>query len=474
MSPVAPRAEQKTPYYHRSLDFEALWRSYPPAGEYVDQVHRLSRDELHHLQEQRFRTQVARAWEVPFYQRHWGASGIKPGDITRLEDLCRLPPYTVHDLRASIERAPPFGDQIGIDWDNAEPMPLVLQTSGGTTGLPRPMIYTPQDRETMNVLSSRRLWMQGVRPFDRVQVALTLGLANGGLLGREALWKYSGAIPIMTGSGAVTPTRRQIEILKAWGINVLVAFPAYLRHMALVARDEMQIPPDSLGIKSVLTHLGVEDRGRLESLWGAPVYDCYGTNECGAIAADCEHRNGMHVFEDAFVVEVADRETMTPAAPGEKGSVFLTTLFKYAAPVIRFDSGDISAIAPGTCPCGGTHMRLECIFGRNDGMVKLRGVNVFPEAIAAIVGAQAISNGEFICIVERAGADEHDEMTVLFEVVDSNTDRAAAEKTLATRLREALGVKLVVKAVGPGETDPYTGLSKTSKIKRVLNRRKSQ
>jgi phenylacetate-CoA ligase len=376
-------------------------------------------------------------------------------------------------VRAAIERAPPFGDQIGIDFDAADPIPLVLQTSGGTTGLPRPMIYTPQDRETMNILSGRRLWMQGVRPFDRVQVALTLGLSNGGLLGREALWKYTGAIPIMTGSGAVTPTRRQIEILKAWGINVVVAFPAYLRHMALVARDELALPPDRLGIKSVLTHLGVDDREQLEALWGAPVYDCYGTNECGAIAADCEHRSGMHVFEDAFVVEIADQETMVPTPTGEKGTVFMTTLFKYAAPVIRFDSGDISAIVPGKCACGGTHVRLERIFGRNDGMVKLRGVNVFPEAVGAIVGGDARANGEFVCIVERVGADEHDEMTVLVETADGTTDGAALEKGLATRFRDSLGVKLVVKAVGKGETDPYTGLSKTSKIKRVLDRRKS-
>lgn len=471
---MARREELKAPYYYRSLDFEELWRKYPPAGEYVERVHRLSRDELYGLQQQRFVSQVARAWEVPFYRHHWGAAGIQPGDIKSLEDLGRLPPYTVHDVRASIERAPPFGDQIGIDWDTADPIPLLLQTSGGTTGLPRPMIYTPQDRETMNILSGRRLWMQGVRPFDRVQVALTLGLANGGLLGREALWKYSGAIPIMTGSGAVTPTRRQIEIMKAWGINVLVGFPAYLRHMALVARDELQQPPERLGIKSVLTHLGVEDREQLEALWGAPVYDCYGTNECGAIAADCEHRKGMHVFEDAFVIEVADRETMAPAPTGGKGTVFLTTLFKYAAPVIRFDSGDISAIVPGNCPCGGTHVRLDRIFGRNDGMVKLRGVNVFPEAVGAIVGGDARSNGEFVCIVERAGADEHDEMTVLVEAADGNTDGAALERALAARLRESLGVKLLVKAVGKGETDPYTGLSRTSKIKRVLDRRKSQ
>jgi phenylacetate-CoA ligase len=351
-------------------------------------------------------------------------------------------------------------------------MPLLLQTSGGTTGIPRPMLYTPQDRETMNITSSRRLWMQGVRPFDRVQVALTLGLANGGQLGREALWKYSGAIAIMTASGVVTPTRQQVEIMKAWKTNVLVAFPSYLRHIGLVARDEMGVDPKSFKLKALLTHLGVEDRKQIEELWGAPVYDCYGTNECGSIAADCGERNGMHVYEDALVVEVAEQETMKPCAPGEQGTVFLTTLFKYASPVIRYDSGDMSAIMPGRCACGANHIRLEGIFGRNDGMIKLRGVNVFPEAVGAIVGAEKRCNGEFVCIVEQIGADNRDEMTVLVEVLSPTKDTAAVEEALAARFREALGVKLNVKAVVKGETEVFTGLNKTSKIKRVVDRRK--
>lgn len=242
--------------------------------------------------------------------------------------------------------------------------------------------------------------------------------------------------------------------------------------MGMVARDELGYDPHQFKLKSVLTHLGIENRKKIEDLWGAPVYDCYGTNECGAIAADCEERNGMHVFEDAFVIEVADKETMVPAAPGEKGTVFLTTLFKYAAPVIRFDSGDISSVMPGRCSCGSDHLRLEAIFGRNDGMIKLRGVNVFPEAVGAIIGNDARCNGEFVCIVDKVGEDERDEMTVLAEIGDPAVNPSEVEADLAARFREALSVKLVVKAVPAGETDAFTGLSKTSKIKRVVDRRK--
>ena len=463
----------EVPFYARALDFEALWREFPPAADYVAKIHRLSRDELRSLQERRLLHQVRRAWEVPFYQRHWSKAGLRPDDIRSLGDFTHIPPYTVHDLRDSIDREPPWGDYMGLD-ESGPPMPLVLQTSGGTTGLPRPMLYSPRDREIMCIMSSRRSYLQGVRPFDRVQVALSLGLSNGGMLAREGLWRYTGAVPVMTGSGAATPTRRQVEIMKAWRINVLVAFPAYARHMAFVARDEMGIDPASLGIKAVLSHLGVDNREELEALWGgARVYDSYGTNECGGLAADCEYRQGMHVYEDAFIIEINDLDTLQPVGPGAKGTMFLTALFKHLAPVIRFNVNDVSAFLPGSCPCGGTSLRLDRIFGRSDNMVKLRGVNVFPEAIGALVAEAPACNGEYVCIVERVGRDEHEEMTVLVETATAEADKRGIEAALGARFKDALGLKIAVQAVDRGSLDKYTGLSQTSKIKRLIDQRKS-
>ena len=198
----------------------------------------------------------------------------------------------MHDLRVGLQEEPFWADYIGIDPAADPPMPLIVQTSGGTTGLPRPMIFTPRDREVMNIITGRRLFMQGVRPFDLVQVALSMGLTNGGVLAREGIWKYTGAMPVMTGSGAQTPTRRQIELMRAWKVKHLIGFPAYLKHMGLVARDELGIDPKSLGIKSLIAHLGVDDRGALEELWGADVYDTYGCNECGTMATECSHKSG--------------------------------------------------------------------------------------------------------------------------------------------------------------------------------------
>lgn len=461
------------PWYARSLDFEALWQEYPPPPDYMERVHCIPRDALRNLQEKRFLQQMERAWQIPFYRMHWSKAGMEPGDIRSLDDLLKIPPYTVYDLRDSIERSPPWGDFMGIDFKTDAPMPLILQTSGGTTSLPRPMLYSPRDREVMNILMGRRLFMQGVRPFDLVQIALSFGLSNGGIATREGTWKYSGAIPVMTGSGANTPTRRQLEILREWRVNFLVGFPSYLRHMGLIARSELRIDPSELGLKGLLVHLGVDSREGLEQMWGAPVYDCYGVHECGAVAVDCERRSGMHIFEDAFVVEVMDPDTNLPKPEGERGTLYLTTLFRHLAPVIRYNVNDVSAFVKGTCACGGTHRRLERIFGRTDHMVKLRGVNVFPEAIAEIVGKDPHFNGEYVCIVEMAGTNEQDELTVMVETVHDAVDTANLAENLSRTLKEGIGLRVNVKVVARGELDSLTGLTRTSKVQRLIDRRKS-
>ena len=458
------------PWYWKSLDLDGLTKEFPPPPDYFDTVYKLSRDELRALQEKRFLATVARGWEIPFFQRHWGKAGMQRGDIRSLEDLTKIPPYTVHDIRDSIERNPPFGDFMGIA--PADGIPLVLQTSGGTTGLPRPMLYAPRDRETMAILGGRRLSMQGVRPSDMILVTYSLGLSNGGFAVREAIWKYSGAVPVMTGSGASTPTRRQIEIIKAWRITVVLGFPSYLRHMALVARDEMGIDPRSLGVRVLGSHIGQEDRAQIEELWGAPCYDAYGTNESGMMAAECQHKSGMHIQEDAVMLEIADPETGRILPDGEKGTIYITTFYRYGAPQIRFNVNDISAMMPGTCACGSSFRLIERIFGRNDNMIKLRGVNVFPEAIGETVGKDRRTNGEFFCIVERAGEAGRDEMTVMVEVPDTSVDRTVVRDDLERRLKEVLGVKVTIKPVDRGALHSYTGVAETSKIKRLLDKRK--
>ncbi len=458
-------------WYSRYLDVDALCREYPPPPDYLDLVHRLPREALRELQERRFLTQMKRAWEIPFYRRHWAAAGMEPGDIRGLDDLAKIPSYSVYDIRDSIARNPPWGDFMGIDFTTDEPMPLVLQTSGGTTSLPRPMLYSPRDREVMNILMGRRLFLQGLRPFDLLQITFAFGLSNAGMSARESAWKYTGAIAVSTGSGASTPTRRQLEIMKDWGITFVLGFPAYLRHMAQVARDELQLDPRSLGMKGLLVHLGVDRRDALEDLWGAPVYDCYGLHEVGTVAADCEHRSGMHVFEDAYLLELTDPDSGEPAPPTGRGSIVVTTLFRHLAPAIRYDTRDVSALVPGACACGGTHRRLERIFGRADHMVKLRGMNVFPEAIGEVVAKDARSNGEYVCIVEANGPGRQDELTVMVEAVCDAGQWSPLAATLRRDLKATLGARVAVKVVAAGELNALTGLTSALKVRRLIDRR---
>ena len=465
--------EGDVPWLFRALDYEALAREFPPPPNYFREVFRISRDEIRARQEQRFLATVKRGWEIPFFQRHWGDRPASSPATSAASTISRaFRPYTVKELRESIERAPPFGDFMGVSPADGARMPLVLQTSGGTTGLPRPMLYAPRDRETMAILGGRRFALHGVRPGDRMMVTYSLGLGNGGMAPREAIWRYTGAIPIMTGSGASTPTRRQIEIAKAWGINVILGFPSYLRHLAIVAKEEMGIDPHSLGIRTLGSHLGQEDRQRIEELWNAPCHDAYGTHESGMMAAECGARAGMHIQEDAVILEIADTGNRRRVA-GRRARAPCTSRRSTAGARRRSASTSTTsrAIIPEPCACGGTLKRLDRIFGRNDTMVKLRGVNVFPEAVGAVVVADARTNGEYVCIVERTGAEDREEMTVQIEVADAATDRAAFARDFEQRFKEVLGVRVVVEPVDRGATDRYTGTSTSSKIKRLVDRR---
>jgi phenylacetate-CoA ligase len=462
------------PWYYRSLDMEEIWRDYPPPPDFFRGVFRASRDEVRDLQNRRFLQTMKRGWEIPFFQRHWGAAGMQPGDIKSLDDLPKIPSYTVEHIRKSIEAHPPFGDFMGIAPGGPNPMPLVLQTSGGTTGLPRPMLYSPHDREIMAILGARRYAMQGMRPGDIALVAFSLGLSNGGLANREILWKYMGVVPVMTGGGATTPTRRQIEICKAWGVNVVLAFPSYLRHLALVARDEMKIDVRDFKVRMIGSHIGVEDRKTIEELWGAPCYDSYGTHENGTLATECKFQNGMHVNEDCFAIEIVDPENGKVQQDGERGCIHITTLVRDSAPLIRFNINDISSYLPDPepCPCGCTFRRLTKIYGRNDNMVKVRGVNVFTEAIGVAVEADKRTNGEFFCMIEAVGESRTDELTVMVEVPQLAEQGPAVKADLERRLKEVIGIRTDVKPVAPHELDPHTGVAHTSKIKRLLDKRK--
>ena len=459
------------PYHSKALDFETLMKEFPPAPAFGATVARLSADALRDLQDKRFLSVMASAWHIPFYLRRWRAVGIEPGDIRSIDDLPLLPAFTIHDLRDSIERKPPFGDYMAVSQSDTANYPLTLVTSGGTTGMPRPMLYAAREREIMTILRSRSLHMHGVRPGDLVQVTMALGLSNGGLGTRDALQRYNGAIAISTGSGNSTPSRRQIELAQSIGSQVFLGFPAYLRHLGRVAQDELSINPQSLKIKVISSHLGTEERGTLEQMWGCRCFDSYGCHEVGHVASECEQADGMHLFEDAVITEFVDTTNGAPVPQGQPGSMVLTSLYRHDVPFIRYNINDVAALRGGTCACGSTLKRISPILGRGDLMVKLRGVNVFPEAVGAVVGADLRCNGEFFCVVNRVGLDGHDDMVVSVEI-NPSSNAASVVAALETRLKEVIGVKVSVQTKGVGELAHLTGITTTSKPKRLVDQRK--
>jgi len=181
----------------------------------------------------------------------------------------------------------------------------------------------------------------------------------------------------------------------------------------------------------------------------------------------------MHINDDCFVIEIADPDTGNVVQDGERGSVHITTLFRHSAPQIRFNINDISSyMTGGACPCGCTFRRLTRIYGRNDNMVKVRGVNVFTEAIGVAVAEDSRSNGEYFCVIERVGESGREELTVKVEVPELVAHGAAVKDSLERRRRDVIGLRTIVSPVGVHALDSHTGLSQISNIKRLLDQRK--
>ena len=250
--PASMNREQDIPWYPRALDFEALHREFPPPPDYFRTIYKMPRDELRALQEKRFLQTMARGWEIPFFQRHWGKAGMEKGDVRSLADIEKVPPYTVRDIRDSIERAPPFGDFMGISPRTACACRWSFIRAAARPDCRGRCSTRREKAQVMAILGGRRFVMHGVRPGDMVLVTYALGLCNGAIASRERLWGYTGAVPVMTGSGAITPTRRQIELAQAVGHQRhRSACPRTFVIWRMVARDEMGIDPRSLGITLV-------------------------------------------------------------------------------------------------------------------------------------------------------------------------------------------------------------------------------
>jgi len=456
--------------YFDAVDHRRLLTEYPIGRAFLDGPARLSRDELHALQESRFLAVVARGWEVPFYRRRWQAAGLEPGDIRVLEDLNKLPAFSKSDLMASVAEHPPFGDFHGLDFAASDRPGAVLHTTSGTTGAPQPIWFGAFDREVQNALLARAYRLQGMSDADVVHSVYGFGMVNGGHYIRETVLHFTKALLVSAGTGLETRSEQQIELMRRYGASVIVGFPDYIRKLAAVARAAGLDPARDLSVRKIIGHIGQENRASLSQAWGgAQIFDWYGVADTGVIAAEGPHHDGLHVFEDAHLVQIVDPDTGAARADGETGNICATVLFKTGVyPVIRFDTKDLSRLLPPAPGSGINFCRIAGFLGRSDNMVKLRGINVYPSAVGAILGEIVGLTGEYVCRVKRVAS--RDEMTVVAEATDRTSDETLGRR-VADALRRRLGIELLVELVAPGATAPLTEIESRQKPIRLIDSR---
>lgn len=467
------RVHQKPPYYYQSIDWDRLVTEYEPPFEFMDGARLWSRDRIVEAQGARLHAALERAGKIPFYQKLWARQDFSPSDVQSVEDLPKVPMYTIDDIRNSIERQPPFGDYQGVRFEDGATTPLRFYTSGGTTGMPRPTIYTQWDREVGAILSARTFYMQGVRPGDAVMNAWAYSTHNAAWIMDHGLWHWLGATPITTGTGNVTPTEKQVELAHLYGAASITATSDYLLHIADTAVRMGIDPKKDLNLKTLLSF---GDTAAVEEAFGVPAYDSYAFHEVQYVAAECEAKDGLHIFEDAFIVEVVDFETGEVLPPGHRGNIVVTCLYKTGTHQLRYNIQDISASYEiAQCTCGSWHKKLDYFQGRSDTMVKLRGVNVWPEACGKILQEHDGITGEYFCYVQQVPAGSgrsRDEMTVMVEAADGSAiGSGPLQESLAKLLKRKIGVQINVKVVERDALRPLTGHGTRAKLKRFEDRR---
>ena len=466
------------PYYYKSINFKELARLYPPPVEFSDTVYLWPRYKIEKLQEERFREIVEFAWGHPFYKKKWTKAGLTKADIQGINDIEKLPVVSSLDFKAEIEALPPFGPS-GDATALAKKIPLKINSTGGTTGKPRPIFFSPTEWEMNGMTFARALFIQGAVPGDVMQIPVTPSIANLAWAVHLGCHNWLGVIPITTGSGNVTPTRRQLEIAQGWGSNLWVSFPEYLGHLGKVAKEELKFDVRDLKTKLIQSFLGPDLSGRLrkelEDMWGCDVFDNYGTTDIALAAFECKEKSGLHFHEDLYYVEVVDADNSEPVERGEKGDLVVTCFYRKYPPLIRYNLKDVVRIIDygKKCLCGSYLLRMDKFLGRSDDMVKLRGLNVYPMACLDAVTSDPRSTGEWICIVDRIGegASAIDEMTVKIEYKGENINKQNFKNKMEETLKVDLGARVTVEPVPEGTLAELTGFGTEKKVKRLKDNR---
>ncbi|MGB8454513.1 MAG: phenylacetate--CoA ligase [Anaerocolumna sp.] len=421
----------------------------------------MSRDEMRYLQSARLKKMVDRVYHnVEFYRKKMQRMGLEPGDIREIEDLNKLPFTTKNDLRDNY----PFG-LFAIP----ESEVVRIHASSGTTGKATVVGYSRRDIEIWQECVARVLAMAGIGKNDKIQVSYGYGLFTGGLglhYGAENL--RATVIPMSSGN-----TKKQITMMEDFGTTVIACTPSYLLHIAEALEEGDKL--DKIKLKAAI--LGAEPwtenmRHEIESKLHIKAYDIYGLSEImgPGVAADCEYHSGLHVYEDHFIPEIINPETLEPVAAGEIGELVFTTVSKEALPLFRYRTKDLTSITYDKCECGRTLARISRFKGRSDDMLIIRGVNVFPSQVEAALLEIGETSPHYLLIVDRI--NNLDILEVWVEVEErffSDEIRILEDltKKIAHILQTALGLAVKVKLVEPKTIERSEG-----KAKRVIDKRK--
>ena len=420
----------------------------------------LSRSEIEALQLERLQQTVRHCMNNAFYRKKFDELGITPDDIKSLADVRKLPFTTKQDLRDTY----PFGMACVPLRDCVR-----LHSSSGTTGNPTVILHTQKDLDEWANQVARNLWMVGLRPDDVFQNSSGYGMFTGGLgfqYGAERLGMLT--VPAAAGNSL-----RQIKFIKDFGTTAIHAVPSYLTRLYEVMKEEGVDPRRDTKLKVLAIGAephSEEQRQRIEQMMGVKAYNSFGMSEmCGpGVGFECPEQNGMHFWEDYYIVEIVDPETLEPVPDGEIGELVLTTLCREAMPLLRYRTRDLTRVLGRTCPCGRNHVRIDRMRGRSDDMMVLRGVNIFPIQIEKILMqfSELASN----YLITLTTDEENDNMTVEVELAQPTDDYKQLqnlEREIRRRLKDEILLTPIVKLVAKGSLPVSEG-----KAVRVVDKRK--
>lgn len=370
------------------------------------EIETINRVELASLQLKDFKLTLERAARSVFYKKVFSENGIDPQKINSLDDLQRIPFTNKDDLRDHW----PYGF-LAVSKDDL----VRMHSSSGTTGRATVIFHTASDLDHWTGLLARCMYMTGVRRSDVFQNMMTYGLFTGGLgfhYGAERI----GALVIPAGAGN---SKRQIQLMRDFGTTVVHIIPSYALHLRSVFEEEGVDPRKDTKVK--IAFVGAEPhsegtRLKLQEMYGFKFYNSYGLSEMNGpgVSFECTEQNGLHIWEDNYIVEVIDPGTMQPVKAGEEGELVLTTLKREGMPILRYRTKDLTRLIPGPCACGRTHVRMERIKGRTDDMMIVKGVNIFPIQIEKKLMEIPGVGTNFLIVLEREGGN--DTMFVKVEV----------------------------------------------------------